>query len=90
MIEIPISPNYRDSNDGYHGPCIVCGKPVNTKDPNVVYVHGGGIYAVTLAESEALDPLGNCGALPVGADCLRRYSELKPYAFKLSELGVGA
>lgn len=83
MIEIPDHPNYHDNAEKCEGdeqPCVVCGKPV-TGD-NVAYVHvvGGGGY-LALPDDE-FDEAGDCGAYPIGAGCLKKHPELKPYAQK--------
>lgn len=80
MIIVPSSPNRRknlDRNGGSDKPCIVCGKAV--KDSKH-YIHlWNGSHAVLRAEIPALNPAGDTGHYPVGAECLRQYPELRPY-----------
>lgn len=89
MIKIPTNDNYFEMTEkfpckGDAQSCVVCGRPcLNSK--YMVWVHNGGIDAVTAKEGEALNEEGSDGDLgmhPVGSDCLKRHPELKPYVFK--------
>lgn len=85
MIDIPVSDRYMD-NAGkpmQHYPCVICGREVKP-GPKTAYVHlhyGGGVAILPEEEEQANRecPGGNLGAYPVGADCLRKHPELKPY-----------
>jgi hypothetical protein len=63
--------------------CIICGRPVVDRKWEV-WIHKGGGFAVTQQEGEILNATGesnaDLGMHPVGSDCLRKHSELKPYA----------
>lgn len=68
-------------------PCVICGRPVNTKGHHfMVWVHLGGSHVVTRAEGEWLNANGRAGAdlgaQPIGKDCLRRHPEFKAYIIK--------
>ena len=64
-------------------PCCVCGRGIkNAKAAGMIHMHNGGWYAVTETEAAKLKvtmPGGDLGFWPIGADCLRRHPELKPY-----------
>lgn len=85
-ISIPTSKSAiapRNCRDG-EAPCVVCGRPIKLATHRYfLWVHNGGADAVTYEEGERLNATGHGGAdlggHPVGADCLRRFPELKPY-----------
>jgi hypothetical protein len=90
MIEIPYNEDFSDNVDRYHSwrdgymPCIICGKPVDmSKNPTMVNVVQGSELA-TEEEAEAIMTTGHgdCGGYPIGANCLKKRPELKPYALK--------
>lgn len=67
-------------------PCVICGIPVN-KPRFMCHVVGGGGVALHpddehlfAADEAALN--GDVGCHPVGADCLRRFPEMKPFVFR--------
>lgn len=83
MIEIPRHPNYSKNQQkapADSAPCACCGKPV--RNPVYWIATYQGYYAVTEAELIALDPSGDSGGFPIGADCLKKHPELKPYVVK--------
>ena len=74
MKALPASPNLEANRDRYGGGdecCIVCGKPAPTTQA-VVHVWWGS-HLVTETEAATLDPSGDTGFYPIGADCARRY-----------------
>lgn len=84
-IPLPISPNLSANRDRYPStgdawPCCVCGKPVNIKArPYWLRLLVGGKVVTTETDTEI--PEGqDLGCHPIGADCLRRHPELKPWA----------
>ena len=86
MIEIQISNRYEFNRAHFHGdglPCVVCGKGVNMKTVRYLHLHLGGSHAVTVREADDLSEEGrdneDMGAYPIGACCLRKHPELKPY-----------
>jgi hypothetical protein len=87
MIKIPRSPTAERNNaTDDAAPCVICGKLV--KAPKfMLHVHQGGSHAVTAEEAADLNANGgepsDCGGHPIGADCLRRHPELKPYVIAL-------
>lgn len=100
MIEIPRHPNYRKNADRLHAddvPCVICGKAV--KDQRFMFWTWEGAYLVTEAEVDAINagtsdtgmtPAGDSGGYPIGAGCLKKHPELKPYLMTdepLSETG---
>lgn len=83
MFEIPRHPNYHKNQckaPENTSPCICCGKPV--KNAKYWVATWDGYYAVTQDEVGELDPAGDSGGFPIGADCLRKHPELKPYVVK--------
>src|SRR5690242_14568660 len=85
-IAIPYKDDFTDQMERTraHGdyPCIVCGRKV--RDPRyMVHVHGGGLTIATEQEAEELNKdeegAADMGMYPIGADCLRKHPELKPY-----------
>lgn len=82
-----ISDRYSENQDrfpckGDAYPCVICGRPC----PNpkyMIWCHNGGNTAVTLAEGHRLNKSGHAGAdlgmQPIGADCLRKNPQLRPY-----------
>jgi hypothetical protein len=79
------SPNYDKNSSHLKGseqPCIICGRAVRNKK-YTVWEHCGGWTVVTRAEGERLNASGregeDLGNYPIGADCLRKHPELKPY-----------
>lgn len=81
MIEIPKTPDYvkNSSKAGEWHPCSICGKAIKKPDTAAWLRTAYGSHAITAAELEALDKAGDSGCFPVGADCLRRHPELRPY-----------
>ena len=82
MISTPSHPNYFKNVNrcGAATPCVICGKAVTTANPAHIHLHNGGASIVTEAEAATMDPAADLGLYPIGADCLRRYPELRPYA----------
>ena len=69
-------------------PCYICAKPIREdRIKYMLHIHCGGGVAVTEAEAATLDEAGDLGCHPIGADCLRRHPELKPYVFKWKQQG---
>jgi hypothetical protein len=62
-------------------PCLLCGKPVKT--PRYwLHEHEGGGVVVTEAEAATLDEQSDMGMWPIGADCLKKHPDLRPYIQK--------
>lgn len=81
MIKIPTSASYSKNyagHSGEHEPCCVCGKAVKAPR-HYLHMHCGGSHAVTEAEAATLPDNADLGMQPVGADCLRKHPELRPY-----------
>lgn len=84
-IEITTTALYHDNSIKCRGdeqPCAICGRPC--KNPKYyLWIHHGGSHAVTKDEGERLNSTGSCGAdlgcHPIGADCLKRNPQLKPF-----------
>jgi len=86
MIRVPMSDKRSDNKRRFpchddEQPCIICGRPVK---------HGGGGGAVHLVEGgdclvRINEPYDNdaadLGEYPIGADCLRKHPELRPYVY---------
>lgn len=62
----------------------MCGRAV-TKPQWTVHLHNGGESLVTEEEAAKLDAAGDMGCYPIGADCLRKHPEVKPYAHPAEE-----
>jgi len=78
---IQTSPNYFRNYDGstgpdHAGPCVVCGKGVTPRQARYLMVDLATYDAVTPEEAKTRP---ESGGHPIGADCLRRHPELKPY-----------
>lgn len=89
MVPLEVSPNY-DKNYERYGepsgttPCLICGRPIkDDSNPAMLRTHHSapisGVAVVTNAEAEALNEAGEGGFWPIGADCLRKHPEYKPY-----------
>lgn len=66
-------------------PCVVCGRPVNVrKAHHEIHCIEGGLYTALHPDDddEYTDHAADMGCYPVGADCLRRFAELKPFAIR--------
>lgn len=79
----------RECRDG-EVECIVCRRPIKASTHKLwIWVHLGGGHVVTTEEGERLntteDVAGDLGAQPVGAGCVQRYPQLKPYLIEGSE-----
>jgi hypothetical protein len=48
----------------------------------MVRLHGGGLLIVTEEEAATMAENEDLGGYPIGADCLRRHPEVKPYAVR--------
>jgi hypothetical protein len=74
-----------------HAPCVICGKEITTPQWHVRVHHGGG-WIVTNERAEWLNSHGREAAdlywHPIGADCLRRHPEYKPFAVRTSQTGA--
>lgn len=74
----------QDQCRGDNYPCVVCGKPV--KNPKLYVRYFWGTHAVTDQEAEEIIAKeGNGGDMclyPIGAACLKKHPELKPYVHK--------
>jgi hypothetical protein len=71
--------------DGNSYPCVICGIAV-TKPKFMCHMIGGGGVALhpddeNLFAQDAEAQRGDLGCQPIGTDCLRRYPEMKPFAF---------
>ena len=83
MITIPRHPDYsknfnRPCRDADVYRCVICGR--TCPEPKyMLHEHEGGGTAVTEQESARLDEAGDMGMQPIGADCLKKHPELKPY-----------
>lgn len=89
-VNLPHNAN-RDRNErkvsGDAWPCIVCGKPITkARQAHCAWlrIHGGGALVVTDAEAARMGEAADLGAHPVGDDCLRRHTELRPYAQRMT------
>lgn len=85
-VEFTRSDNYdqnHDRADGTKPHCCVCGKTIE-KPRHWLHIHHGGTHVVTEDEAAQLNAEGHESAdmyfFPVGANCLKRHPELKPYA----------
>ena len=84
MIDIPRNPRYQENSDGMgypdYFPCVVCGKPIlYVKARYLVQLSDGGNEIISEEEVTTLGQTGEMGLYPIGADCLRRHPEIKPY-----------
>jgi hypothetical protein len=81
MIEIPFNDDFCEQMDrtGSHGvnPCIVCGRNIKNKRAKRVYVNSGFSHILTAEEFQQDE--GEMGSWPVGADCLSKHPEIRPY-----------
>lgn len=85
MIEVPHHPDYRRnrerSGNGDYLPCVVCGK--GCANPRYMVRLFWGTTVVTDDEAERIiereGPGGDLSYYPIGADCLRRHPEIRPY-----------
>ena len=84
MIDIPRHPDYsKNFNRPYREDpdvcrCCICGRPC----PEPRYMlneHCGGGVAVTEQEAASLNEAADLGMQAIGADCLKKHPELKPY-----------
>lgn len=93
MIVRPYHDNYHENSrrtgamrDG-HEPCTACGRAINVDQPHWrVYIHDGGDIIVTEAEYDEWETArsgAGLGTYPIGPDCLRKHSEVKPYAIRV-------
>lgn len=83
MITIHRHPDYsknfdRPSKDPDVYRCVICGRPC-PEPKYMLHEHNGGGDAVTEQEAAILDEAGDMGMQPIGADCLNKHPELKPY-----------
>lgn len=81
MIEIPTTPTYHARRITDQPQCCVCGKVV--KQPRYWIHMWDGLYAVMEDEIPGLDPMGDTGHYPIGADCRRRHPELETYIVEM-------
>ena len=83
MLEIVQTDDYdKNFSKGWRDggtPCVVCGRGVKPPHRYVVHVHCGGSHVVTEAEAATLPENEDLGGYPIGADCLRRNPEDRPY-----------
>ena len=84
MIEIPKHQNYNKNFDRPYKKdvdvyrCVICGRPC-PEPKYMINEHKGGGTAVTEQEAATLDGAGDMGMQPIGADCLKKHPELRPY-----------
>lgn len=68
----------RSSFCGEH--CFVCGSSCRNPTLWIHVIHGGGYVLLAEEATPGWIPLnGDLGLQPVGASCLKRFPELKPY-----------
>lgn len=76
------SPRYSQNQErfakGDASPCVLCGKAVE-KPRYEVHLHQGGSHVVTEKEARCLDPGGDMGMYPLGAECYKRCPGIRPY-----------
>jgi hypothetical protein len=72
----------RRSRFGSAYECIVCGLPAPAPKFYCHVIEGGGVALHPDDEALYVPDGGDMCNLPVGADCLRRNPQLKPYATK--------
>ena len=87
MIQISVSEKHSKNAEKCSAdeqPCVVCGKPMKDAK-HYIHLHCGGSHAVTAREAEDLPDNEDLGSYPIGACCLRKHPELKPYALDCAQ-----
>jgi len=79
MIEIPISPHYKNPVGSHAEFCISCGRPIKAKDKIHYLRIWYGSHAVKKDEIQNLDPSGDSGYHPIGPSCFKKNPNLKEY-----------
>jgi hypothetical protein len=59
-------------------PCIICGRGVKEPWKYTVHLYMGATL-VTSEEAQTIDPAGDLGGWPIGANCLKKHPEIIPY-----------
>jgi hypothetical protein len=80
MIEIPFNDDFTDQMERTqsHGsnPCIICGRKCHNLRYRV-YVNDG--FSHILTADEFRQEAGEMGLFPIGANCLQKHPEIRPY-----------
>lgn len=76
----PFSGDRFEENNGHsapYTPCVLCGRGVRRPAGWLHVIDGGERYA--RLDASAIDEGSDMGEWPIGPDCLRRHSALRPY-----------
>lgn len=83
LIDLPRSERRYEGDTGDYPTCIICGRPIRAKTPKYLHIVGGGLQVLSpVDDAEYRDAGDNPGDMyyhPVGAGCLKRHPQLKPY-----------
>lgn len=80
LIKLPETQKY-DFSGGRALPCVICGKAVKKVQFEVHLVDGGG--SLCHPDDKWEDEASDLYWYPIGACCLWRHPELKPFAVKV-------
>jgi hypothetical protein len=82
MLDFTPNADHREQEqrikDFHDTPCVICGRGVKEPWKHTVHVYLG-FTLITSEEAENIDPSGDLGAWPIGANCLKKHPEIKPY-----------
>jgi hypothetical protein len=83
MISTPKHEKSKKEYTGDYDVCFLCGRPITSKNPKMLHIHGAGSLIVTTAEAEALNAAGreseDLWGKAVGPECFKQHPELKAY-----------